>query len=340
MMRSISGERGVGKTLYLAEDVYRHSQNGYFCVTNFTHSHSNLDLSALSPSRFWDVVEQIISFKERGYEMFDLHPSFWHTGVYIAIDEGTLYISPDQQKRMQQENPEKYERLLSLLAQARKFDVYIDYVVQDLAKIGKDFRRYTEEYIYFKWFMKTRRIKHIKHPTKPIFRRETRSLIPLVWEEHHKLDPDHPALNYKRDPEGKWAEASTVVSRALKFSGFFKSHIYRMYNSYQPMAIDSTKTMSDFKDLKEFVIVPNSFKKDHFPTFKRLFGIIPSDKFLPTKYKPSEVILPALHKDKPITAEVQSQRVETLSVEQLQRSIAKAYARSGAAREPRKVAKG
>lgn len=322
----------MGKTLFLAESVYKHSLKGYFVITNFTHSHSNLDCSALSPSEFWDMVAQVIAFKEAGYEMVDLHPSFVHTGVYIAIDEATLYLSPDQQKRMQSEQPEKYERLLSLLAQARKYDIYIDYVVQDPAKVGKDFRRYTEEYVYFRWVIKSRRIKYIKHPTKPTYRRETRSLIPFVWEEHHNLDAEHPVFNYKKDPEGKWSEASTVVSTRLK-TLIGKSFIYRMFNSYQPMAVKVQDLGNDYSNLMNFRIVPNTFKKDWFPTFKKMFGIVPSDYLLPIKRKVEKVILPPQPEKKAAISEVETQRVEIITVEALQREIARAYGRRLADRE-------
>ena len=119
MMVSISGERGVGKTLHLADRVYQRSKQGYFVVTNFTHSHSNLDCSGLSPEEFLHVILNIIDFKEDGYEMFNLHPSFQHTGVYVAIDEATIYFSPEMQAKLSKSDPTEYLRLLSLLAQAR-----------------------------------------------------------------------------------------------------------------------------------------------------------------------------------------------------------------------------
>lgn len=338
MMRSISGERGVGKTLYLAEWVYDHSRAGYFVVTNFSHSHSNLDCSRLSPSEFWDVIAQIIAFKEAGYEMCDLHPAFWHTGVYVAIDEATLYLSPDQQKRMQSEEPEKYERLLSLLAQARKYDVYIDYVVQDPAKVGKDFRRYTEEYVYFRWVIKSRKIIHLQHPTKPTLRRETRSMIPFVWEEHHNLDTEHPVFNYKKMPDGQWSESSTVISRKIRYLGG-KKHVYRMFNSYQPMAVKSDQLGKDFDRLMDFVVVPDTYGRDRFPTFKRIFGIKPRDAELPEKMKPEKVFLPILESGKKAAiSEVESQKVRVLTVEELQRQIRRAHAKTSVSRARAKAA--
>ena len=56
MMTSISGERGVGKTLFLAERVYKKRKQGYFCVTNFSHAFSNLDCTTLNPEEFLDEV--------------------------------------------------------------------------------------------------------------------------------------------------------------------------------------------------------------------------------------------------------------------------------------------
>lgn len=340
-MTSISGERGVGKTLFLAEKVYNKSQEGYLVITNFSHTHSNIDCSDLTATEFWNLVSELIAFKESGYEPWDIHPYFWHTGLYIAVDEGTLYLSPDQQKRMQQEDPVAYDRMLNLLAQARKYDVEIDYVVQDPAKIGKDFRRYTEMYIRLRWMLKFRRKILIQHPSGKGYRREMRNLLDIIRVEYHELDNENPVFNYKKVPDDKgnmqWSESSTVINRRWALTGRFKKHIYRMYNSYQAMAVADLGTREIFSFLKRITITPSSFKKENFPTFKKLFGLLPRDKFLPIKYKMEDVILPKNEGVKPIIAEVQAQQVQVLTVKELQKAISKAYAKRNAGNQQEKA---
>lgn len=337
-MTSISGERGVGKTLFLAEKVYNKSQEGYLTVTNFTHTHSALDCSSLTPVEFWQTVSDLIAFKEAGFEPWDIHPSFWHTGVYIAIDEGTLYLSPDQQKRMQQNNPEAYDRMLNLLAQARKYDVEIDYVVQDPAKIGKDFRRYTELYIRLRWLLKMRRKILIQHPSGRGYRRELRNFLDVIKVEVHELDNENPVFNYKKVPDKngdmQWSETSTVIDTEWKLTGRFKKHIYRMFNSYQPMAVNTQNDRTEFPFLEKITITLAPFKREKFPTFKKwirffTFGkiSIPNiDQFLPPKYRLEKIILPKVE-TKVAIAEVETQAVKTITVKELQKAIARAYAK-------------
>ena len=334
MMVSISGERGVGKTLHLAARVYQRRRQGYFVVTNFSHSHSNLDCSGLSPEQFLDVILNIIDFKDNGYEMFHLHPSFRHTGVYIAMDEATIYFSPEMQARLSKKNPLKYERLLNLLAQARKYDVEIDYVVQDPAKVGKDFRRYTEHYKRFRWVFKLKRLAYIPHPRLPIFRREHRHLLDFVWEEIHDLDAENPVFNYHtiRDENGiaQWAESSTLKERHLRTTGRYKKHILRMYNSYQPVAVKQEEYRKEFSPLKDFKIISGDFKKDPLPTFKRIlkFLHIPvrrTDETLPPKVGFTDIVLPRYDARNKIISEVQNQEVKTYDVSELQKAIARAY---------------
>lgn len=334
MMVSISGERGVGKTLHLADRVYQRRMQGYFTVTNFSHSHSNLDCSGLSPEEFLDVILNIIDFKDNGYEMFNLHPSFRHTGVYIAMDEATIYFSPEMQSRLAKSNPAKYERLLNLLAQARKYDVEIDYVVQDPAKVGKDFRRYTEYYKRFRWVFKLKRMAFIEHPRLPIFRREHRHLLDVIWEEIHELDTENPVFNYRtvRDENGvaQWAENTTLKERHLRLTGRYKRHILRMYNSYQPVAVKQQEYRKEFSPLKNFSIIPTAFKRERIPTLKaivRFFGIPwkNTDAKLPPKIRYEDLILPPKDERNKIISEVQVQEVITLSTDDLQKAIARAY---------------
>jgi hypothetical protein len=336
MMVSISGERGVGKTLHLADRVFQRRRQGYFVVTNFTHSHSNLDCSGLSPEEFLDVILNIIDFKDNGFEMFNLHPSFKHTGVYVAMDEATIYFSPEMQGKLSKGNPDKYQRLLNLLAQARKYDVEIDYVVQDPAKVGKDFRRYTEHYKRFRWVFKMKRMAYIPHPRLPIYRREHRHLLDLVWEEIHDLDAENPKFNYSTitDDHGvqQWAESSTLQERHLRLTGKYKKHILRMYNSYQPVAVRQEQYQKEYSPLKNFRIVPDTFKRERLPTLKKILRLlrIPvhiRDEFLPPKIGFEDLVLPPKDDRNKIISEVQNQEQYVLSVADLQRDIARAYAK-------------
>ncbi len=336
MMVSISGERGVGKTLHLADRVFQRRRQGYFVVTNFSHSHSNLDCSGLSPEEFLDVILNIIDFKDNGFEMFNLHPSFKHTGVYVAMDEATIYFSPEMQSKLSKSNPEKYQRLLNLLAQARKYDVEIDYVVQDPAKVGKDFRRYTEHYKRFRWVFKLKRMAYIPHPRLPIYRREHRHLLDLVWEEVHDLDAENPRFNYSTvtDEHGvqQWAPTATLQERHLRLTGKYKKHILRMYNSYQPVAVRQEEYQKEFSPLKNFRLVPDTFKRERFPTVKRFLRLlrIPvriTDEYLPPKIGFENLVLPPKDDRNKIISEVQNQEQFVLSVEDLQRDIARAYAK-------------
>lgn len=334
MMVSISGERGVGKTLHLAERVYNKSQQGYFVITNFSHAFSNLDCSGLSPEEFLNVILNVIDFKDNGYEMFNIHPHFRHTGVYVAMDEATIYFSPEMQAKLSKSDPDNYSRLLNLLAQARKYDVEIDYVVQDPAKVGKDFRRYTEHYIRMRWVFKLKRLAYIPHPRLPIFRREHRHLLDVIWEETHDLDSDNPRFNYSTitDEHGiaKWADSSTLLSRRLKLTGKYKRHILRMYNSYQAVAVRQQGYEKEHSPLKDFRVIPRTFRREKLPTFKRWMravGInVPiSDEFLPEKIGFENIVLPPQDDRNKIISEVQEQRSVVLSVKDLQEQIARAY---------------
>lgn len=331
MMVSISGQRGVGKTLHLAERVYKRSKQGYFTITNFSHAFSNLDCSGLSPEEFLDVILNVIDFKDNGYEMFNIHPSFKHTGVYVAMDEATIYFSPEMQSKLSKSNPEKYTRLLNLLAQARKYDIEIDYVVQDPAKVGKDFRRYTEHYIRFRWILKLKRLAYVPHPRLPIYRREHRHLLDFVWQETHELDAENPKFNYSTitDENGihKWAESSTLIERKIRTTGRYKRRYLRMYNSYQPVAVKQLDYNKEFSPLRSFRLIEQGFDKERFPTFKKWLGIKPKDASLPKKIGFPDLVIPPKDERNKIISEVQSQRHVVLTVEDLKRDIARAYAK-------------
>ncbi len=335
-MVSISGERGVGKTLYLAERVAIRSAEGYFTITNFSHANSNLDCSGLSPEEFLDVILNVIDFKDNGYEMFNIHPSFRHTGVYVAMDEATIYFSPEMQAKLSKVNPDKYSRLLNLLAQARKYDVEIDYVVQDPAKVGKDFRRYTEYYVRFRWVLKLKRLAYVPHPRLPIYRREHRHLLDIVWKELHDLDADNPKFNYSTitDEHGiaKWSPSNTLISRKLATTGSFKKKYLRLYNSYQPVAVRQQEYSKEFSPLRNFRITM-PIEKDSLPTFKRLFRKLGFSKIkikgenLPPKYGFEDIIVPPRDEKNKIISEVQNQEHIVFDSKTLQEEISRAFSK-------------
>src|SRR5690606_9280265 len=123
------------------------SKQGYFIITNFSHVCSNIDCSREDPDVFYELLKELMLFKDSGYEMVDLFPTFKHTGVFIAIDEAHLYFSSDMYKRYSQP---KFQYIIKLLAQARKADIEIELSVQVPDKIDINWRRYIEEYINYK----------------------------------------------------------------------------------------------------------------------------------------------------------------------------------------------
>jgi hypothetical protein len=323
-MIGISGALGVGKSFFLAEDVYRASKAGFFIITNFSHAYSNIDCSQLSPEEFYEVLKELALFKERGFEMCDLYPGFRHTGVLIAIDEGSLYFSPEIERRKSSE----LDHILRLLAQARKLDIEIKYVVQDPAVVGKLWRRYTDFNVHYRPLIGWRRKIPLQHHSKPTYRREWRYVVPFVWEEIHQLDAENPVINMKRTyHEGfsDWSAGSTLVRRKLRATGSLKPWVYKMYDSYQPLAMrgdDSTSRMAlarcvremarskepienvmrminkvyeekkSFAYMKRFGILENDkFGYEPFPTFKKILGMQSREAVLPTKVFFENVIL-------------------------------------------------
>ncbi len=333
MMTSISGERGVGKTLFLAERVYKKRMQGYFTITNFSHAYSNLDCSGLSAEEFLAVILNVIDFKDNGYEMFNIHPSFRHTGVYVAMDEATIYFSPEMQSKLAKSNPTEYSRLLNLLAQARKYDVEIDYVVQDPAKVGKDFRRYTEFYVRFRWLFKIKYLSFLPHPVLPIYRREHRHLIDVVWKETHDLDAENPKFNYStiNDENGisQYANTNTIIDRKLALTGKYKKKYLKMYNSYQPVAVRQREYSKEYSPLKMFKIMQKPIE-DKIPTFKKLLRLIGikmqiKGEDLPPKIGFDDIILPPKNENNKIISKVQSQETIIFSSDELKKQILRAY---------------
>jgi len=272
MMTSVSGRRGIGKTYHLSKEVYRRYKQNFLIITNFSHIYSNIDCSYMTPDDFIELLIQLLVFKDRGYELNDLFPSFQHSGVFIAIDEGHLYFSADLYKRYQ--SNASFQNIIKLLAQARKQDIEIWYTCQTPDKIDKNWRRYTDDYILYKPVIPFRSKIRIPHKTKPIYRNEVRYWIPILWEEHHELQAEDPTFNssfIERDGSIVLSPQSTLRTRSLVLSGWMNPYPYTLYNSNQVVAT-RTNNEADFHNLLELGVVNGKYGPNHFPTFKKALG--------------------------------------------------------------------
>lgn len=293
MMTSVSGERGIGKTYHLAKEVYNHYQAGFLTITNFRHLTSHITCTN-RPDTLIEMIRELGEFKSRGFELCDLMPTFKHTGIFMAIDEAHLVFGADQWKRYG--SNVKFQFIIQFLAQARKQDVNIWYSTQDPAKIDKNWRRYTDDWIRYRAVIPLRRHVLVPHPTRPIMRREVRYIIPLIWEELHNLDQDAPSFNYARhvvDGISEWAQASTLVSRRIRLSGWLDPFPYSLYDSHEMIGLKATEDVPDFKMLKEIAFIPNTIHRDYFPTIKRLLGMTPLSDRVPKRFKFRSLTLPS-----------------------------------------------
>jgi len=254
MMTGIVGERGAGKTHFLSKLIHQKRAEGYYIITNFTHADSNKDCSHYSPTEFYELLRELAEFKDAGYEMVDLFPSFYHTGVFIAIDEIQLYFNQD----FKYEDAELQYVLLKLLAQARKLDVQIVFVAQQPDKVNKDFRRFTDVWINVKpMFTFLRSRKPYPHPTRPCVQYEIRYMVPISKLEYHSLDANNPQFNYTviRDELGSsWSPKSTVKSTGYTMSGWLDPLPYKLYSSNQALAL-KPKDGQEFSRLRSFSLV-------------------------------------------------------------------------------------
>jgi len=286
-MTSVFGDRGIGKTYHLAQEAYRRYQQGFFIITNFDFAYAHINYSDKSPEQFIELLGEILRFKENRHDAFDIFPSFRHTGIFIAIDEGHLFFSADMWKRYQSD--EKFQNIIRVLAQARKLDIEIWYTTQDPAKIDKNWRRYTEEWIKLTPFFAMRKKVNIQHASKPIFKREIRHTFPLLWMEWHKLDADNPVINYAtiKDEEGfsHLSEQSTLIRRRLRRCGWLDPFPYKLYDSNEILSVNFGESMEkDYPLLRETTIIPHTFQYERFPTIKKLFRLKRNDAVLPTKF--------------------------------------------------------
>lgn len=294
MMTSVSGKRGIGKTYHLAKETYLRYKANYFTITNFSHFYANIDCSQEKPETLYDIIRELGVFKERGYELCDLDPRFTHSGVFIAIDEAHLYFSADLFKRYQMED--QFQYILKFLAQARKADIEIWYSTQDPGKIDKNWRRYTEDYIRYVpavpfWYKKNVLIQRPQRADGswplPYYRREVRYPIPLVKEEHHKLDNENPVFDYsmvkKEDGGYTYGPQSTLQSWRFRLSGWLDPFPYKLYDSYQMLAMQGDPEERDFTHLLDFGFMEHTMRYERFSKMKRILGRSVSDSVPPTR---------------------------------------------------------
>lgn len=268
MMTSVSGELGCGKTFIMSRELYRQSQRGCFCISNYNHVYSNLVIKN-DPETLLEVIRQIAVLKQLGGELVDILPSFRHTGIFVAIDEAHLVFGRESKKS------DMEEVILPFISLARKEDVHIWYVVQDPATIHKTFRRYTRDWIRLRPVIPIFRTKYVPHETRPAFRRERRLLFPWVWFETHHLSVENPVFNTKRrvvNEEGDtaWSEASTIAAPRswVRNSDPF---IHSMYDSNELSGVNiDPERKEEFDQLKKVHYIPHTMKKEMFPTFRKI----------------------------------------------------------------------
>jgi hypothetical protein len=279
MMSAIFGDRGIGKTYILAQEAYRRYKMGYFIITNFDFAYAHVNYSNKSPEEFYELLREILLFKERGFETWNLYGGFRHTGIFIGIDEGHLFFSADLWKRYQDQPA--FQDIIRVLAQARKLDIEIWYTCQTPDKIDLNWRRYTEDWIRFTPVFPFRRKILIKHEKYPIYKREIRHLIPFMREERHKLDHKNPQVDYSTvtDENGvtHFSSKSTVIDRRWRRSGWLDPFPYTLYDSNEILSVNiDRQELIEFKALEKLEIIPHSYRYERFPTIKKLLRWIRS----------------------------------------------------------------
>lgn len=293
MMTSVSGVRGIGKTYFLAKELYSRYQQGFLCVSNFRHLHAHV--VTRTKDDFFEVIRELGRFKKMGYELCDLLPTFKHTGVFIAIDEAHLLFGADEWRRYQQDD--RFSFIIEFLAQARKQDVEIWYAAQDPAKVDKNWRRYTEDWIRYTAVIPIRRKVLKPHPTRPILRAEVRYLIPWMREEHHDLDYSNPVFNYSlsRDEDGydRMAKNNTLKSSRWLLSGWMDPFPYRLYDSHEMLAMEALEETESFPIIRNLSFIPPVMKRERFPTFKRWLHLQRNDEKIPIRYDAKDIELPS-----------------------------------------------
>jgi hypothetical protein len=294
MMTSLTGQRGIGKTYLLAKELYKRSNQNFLCISNFHHLHANIVISEKKELVF-EIIRELGIFKKIGYELCDLLPIFKHTGVFFALDEAHLIFGADEWRRYQ--GDPRFSFIIEFLAQARKQDVEIWWAAQDPAKVDKNWRRYTEDWIRYTAVVPIRRKVLKPHPTRPIMRAEVRYLFPLLREEHHNLDANNPVFNgsMTKDEDGydRMAKSNTLQWSRFVLSGWMDPFPYKLYDSHEMLAMEADQAMIDFPLLKNVAQIPKVMNRERIPTIKRWMGIMSNEEKIPPRIEFEDIQLPS-----------------------------------------------
>lgn len=283
MMTCYCGTRGIGKTYAVSKLIRQKKKQGFFVITNMQHEHADVILKP-DPQNVFDVISEVLIFKNQGFETCDLDPKYKHTGILIVIDEAHLYFNADTWK--DRYKGEQGQAIMNFLSQARKIDCHCVLTVQDPSKLDKNFRRYTEEFFELKPVIGLRYWKKIKHPSKECYTREMRYLLPIAYKIEHKLRPEQPYFSVQRydDPSG----FGTRVRVGFTTFGWLDSEPYNLYHSKELIGVNLPKSSNKYPILSSFIYKKYA-KPPKFPTFARIFRAL---RRKPTRSAFSEQDLP------------------------------------------------
>jgi len=284
-MSSITGELGIGKTYHLSKELYNFYLQGCLCISNYQHVYSHVIVKN-DPELLVALIRELCQFKQRGYEIYQLIPTFKHGGVFYGIDEAHLVFGRELREEMQD--------VVTFLSLARKQDVAVYYVCQDPAMIHKTFRRYTNDWLRYRALIPLYKKILVPHPTLPTMRRERRLVFPWVWEEVHKLNYENPVFSYaKKHVEGignEWAPTATLISRKIHRTN--DPFVFKLYDSHEMIGLKETTSKQSFPLLRTASYIPHTFYKERFPFFKKILGLQRTDEVPPTRYSFKTIDLP------------------------------------------------
>lgn len=293
-MTCISGERGIGKTYHMVKLAYEYYLRGWLIITNFSFVYANI--TCKDQTEFLLLLQEIGRFKDGGFVLSDLSPSFKHSGIAIFFDEAHLTFGSDHYRRYASDPNFAY--VINFLAQARKQDVEVVYTVQDTSKIDVNFRRYTDTWLHLSPLLNISRKVLVQDPNRPeAYRHEVRYPIPIYYEESHNLKSDAPIRSYRTHEidEGitVWHETATIKHRRMRLAGWMDSFPYTLYNSHEILNIEHDSEEDQFPLLKGLAVVPHIMRRERFPTIKRFLGMHMNDDIVPPKIKFKTITLPA-----------------------------------------------
>jgi len=294
MMTCISGDRGIGKTYHMVKLAYEYYLRGWLIVTNFSFVYAHI--TTKDQLEFLRLLQEIGKFKDSGYVLSDLSPSFKHSGIAVFYDEAHLTFGSDQYRRYASDP--NFIFVINFLAQARKQDVEVVYTVQDTSKIDVNFRRYTDTWIHLAPFLNISYKVLKEDPNRPgSFRHEVRYPIPIVREEFHNLKSDTPLRSYRKrtldDGVKIWHEEATIQKTNYRLSGWMDPFPYTLYDSHEILNIEHRAEGDEFPILKKVAIVPHLMRRERFPTIKKLLHMKMNDDVVPPKIKFKTIMLPS-----------------------------------------------